>query len=160
MYTTFNREFLDIVALSFNSNRTEEGFKNESLALAEYTNGEENNIGIFYCLGLNNTNPNLNINDELIFTLIDNPHIWAAKDSKNNDLEAVDRSDIDTDMGLVVAPTVKILNYRDLKGILRMLDRNDLASKEVLTLTDINEIIDFANANKELFGFSNSEARN
>lgn len=160
MYTTFNREFLDVVALSFNSNRTEEGFKNTSLALAEYTNGEENNIGIFYCLGLNNTNPNLNVNDELIFTLIDNPHIWAAKDSKNNDLDAVDRSDIDTDMGLIVAPSVKILNYKELKGILRMFNLNDLASKEVLTPADINKIIDFADANKELFGFSNSEVRN
>lgn len=63
-------------------------------------------------------------------------------------------------MGLVVVPTVKITKFGDLKTILKMLNREDLAKKEILTAADINEILDFVKHNKEMFGFSNSKTRN
>lgn len=156
MLTMYNREFLDAPALSYNNLKTEDGFKNESLALVEYTNGEEFDIGLFFVTGSYKHNVDAY---EMIFTLIGNPQIWAAKDSNCKDLEAVDRSDFDTDMRLVVAPSVRILNHRDLASVLMMLNRNDLASKECLSFTDISEIIDFAKSNRELFGFSTTEAR-
>lgn len=160
MYTVLDREFLDVTALAFKEFKSEGGFKNQSLALAEYTNGEETNLGIFLVIGQKNANPNLKHNYEFIFTSIDNINLGAAKDVQNNDLEEVDRSDFDTDMGLVVAPTIKITKFGDLKAILKMLDRYNLVNKEILTLANINEILDFAKSNTEIFGFSSGNTRN